>query len=315
MKLKRSKKDEEDRASRRRHTIITKERMQNSSTYAYSSRRSEEALNVGRKADRAKAKVKAAKTTNFWLQRFGLIILTIAFIVSAFNVLSLSSSPRVMPFNGSEELSLTSTQTNQYETAASKVLASSIWNGNKITVDTEAISNKLIDEFPDIKTVSVAIPIAARRPVIYVGLSQPALVLVEPNGAYEINESGTAISKAAAASAFVSANLPIVTDQSGLNIELHNQALSTTYVSFIQEVYGQLSAKSITVSSMTLLAGSNELDVSLAGEPYYIKFNLENDDPKQQAGTYLATISYLKGQNITPSKYVDVRIDGRAYYQ
>jgi len=151
--------------------------------------------------------------------------------------------------------------------------------------------------------------------VVYVALSQPALVLVETDAAYEINQSGTAVSEASTPADFASLNLPTVVDQSGLNIKLHSQALSTTYISFIQEVNGQLAAKDMTVSSMTLLAGSNELDVSLAGQGYYIKFNLENDDPKQQAGTYLATINYLKSQNITPSKYVDVRVDGRSYYQ
>jgi hypothetical protein len=304
----------EDNTSIRRRHAANSEKIQVSSTYAYSSRRSEEALNVGRKAERAKQKV--AKTGHFWLQRFGLVILAIALIVSAFNVLSLSSKPKIVQLNGSQaNLSLTPQQTNEYQDTASKVLASSVWNGNKITVDTQAINNKLTATFPEIQSVNVAIPIAARRPVVYVALSQPALVLVEPNGAYEINDSGIAVSEASTAAAYASLNVPTVTDQSGVNIELHSQALSTTYVSFIQEVNGQLNAKDVTVSSMNLLAGSDELDVSLAGQVYYIKFNLENSDPKQQAGTYLATINYLKTQSVTPTKYVDVRVDGRAYYQ
>jgi hypothetical protein len=65
---------------------------------------------------------------------------------------------------------------------------------------------------------------------------------------------------------------------------------------------------------MVLPVQTNELDVNLAGQSYFVKFDLQENDPRQQAGTFLATIASLKSQNITPTKYVDVRVDGRAYY-
>ncbi len=66
---------------------------------------------------------------------------------------------------------------------------------------------------------------------------------------------------------------------------------------------------------MTLPVGTSELDVRLAGQPYSVKFNLESGTARQQAGTFLATESKLKSQNVTPAEYIDVRVDGRAYYK
>jgi hypothetical protein len=66
---------------------------------------------------------------------------------------------------------------------------------------------------------------------------------------------------------------------------------------------------------MTLPPATSELDVRVAGQPYFIKFNLQSGDARQQAGTFLATQSHLQSQNIVPSTYIDVRVDGRSYYK
>jgi hypothetical protein len=91
--------------------------------------------------------------------------------------------------------------------------------------------------------------------------------------------------------------------------------LPANSVTFVQTLVAQLSSKHYTIASMTLPPAASELDVKLVGQAYSIKFNFENNDPRQQVGTFLATIAQLQKQNITPSQYVDVRVDGRAYYQ
>jgi hypothetical protein len=91
--------------------------------------------------------------------------------------------------------------------------------------------------------------------------------------------------------------------------------LPAASVGFIQTVIAQLAAKQFVVSGMTLPAAASELDAQLAGQPYFVKFNLESDNPRGEVGTFLATIAQLRRQNIVPAKYVDVRVDGRAYYQ
>jgi hypothetical protein len=313
MKLSKNRLNKPKKSESRHRGGANLERMPKASTYAYTSRRSDEELNLNRKLDRL-PKDQVVSAGRFWSRRFGLFILALVVIISLFNVLSLSSSPKIMLLDPSSKLKLSAQDVSNYQNAVTKVLNSSVWNKNKLTVDTEAISNKLVDEFPDLNSVSIAIPLVARRPVVYVEPSQPAVILSESNAAYEINTNGRAVSKAASSQAFSNLGLPVINDQTGINVKLHAQVLSSTYVNFIQEVTGQLAAKGFQVSGMSLPAQAFELDVSLAGQPYFVKFNLQNDDPRQQAGTFLATINYLKSKNVTPGKYVDVRLDGRAYY-
>jgi len=80
----------------------------------------------------------------------------------------------------------------------------------------------------------------------------------------------------------------------------------------------QLRAQNVSIKAMTLPAASSELDVYIGGTSYFVKFNLQdiNDSAANiQSGTFLALKKHLAEQNKTPSQYIDVRLEGRAYYR
>lgn len=253
----------------------------------------------------------ASKIWRFWLQRTGLLILLIAVIVSLCNVLSLSTDAEIMPVTRGNNSSFLRKQ-SVYKAAADKLLASSIWNRNKITINTEAFNRKMVSQFPELADVSVSLPLLAHRPVVYIQPSQPVAVLDAANGSYVIDDAGKALLPSAQLSS--AAKLPQIVDQSGLHVRLNHQVITADDVAFIQTVLAELSAKHIGVSSLVLPASSRELDAYIAGQPYYGKFNLANNDPRRQAGTFLAALAQLQQQHATPH-YIDVRVDGRAYYQ
>ncbi len=284
------------------------------SSLLYASRRSQEKRQMGRQPDN-QAMPSRRDFGRFWLQRFGLIVLLVAAVASVINVLSLSSDAKVVSLAGVANNSLLS-PTQVYEAAASQQLRSSIWNRNKITVDTGQLRRQLLSQFSELDGVSVTLPLLAHRPVVYIQPAQPALILAtQHDAAFVIDTSGKTLLEAVNPSAFNQPNLLVIQDQSGLSLALNKQALSADNVRFIQTIAAQLAAKQITATGMTLPAAASELDVQLAGRPYFAKFNLQSDNPKGEAGTLLATLAQLGQQNITPSHYVDVRVDGRAYYQ
>ena len=297
---------------RQRHSTLD-ENTSKSKGSSYRARRSDEEPNLGRQAERKK--LPALHSGSFWLQRFGLIILLFAIVASAVNILNLSTKAEILPATNN---SSTPTLFNKaaYQGAADQLLGASIWNHNKITVDTRQISRQLLVQFPELVSVSITIPLLGHQPIIYIAPAQPALIISSASsGSFVINEGGKAVLTTANNSSVGHVALPVVTDLSGLKIELGHQVLPASTVSFVQTVIAQLSAKKYTVASMTLPPAASELDVSLVGKAYTIKFNLQNDDPRQQVGTFLATITELQSQSITPAKYVDVQVDGRAYYQ
>jgi cell division septal protein FtsQ len=285
------------------------------STFSYRASRSEQERGTGRQAQRESVRPASNKFGHFWLQRFGFVILLLAAAASAVNIITLSASAKVVPLVSDGNRSFLR-PTEVYENAASQQLKLSIWNHNKITVDTAKLSQQLLSQFPELSSVSVTVPLLAHRLLVYVQSAQPALVLVTTsNGSFVIDTTGKALVSGGSTAVLRQPQLPLLNDQSGLRLQPNHQALPAASVGFVQTVIAQLAARQFAVSSMTLPAAASELDVQLAGQPYFVKFNLESDNPRGEAGTFLATIAQLRRQNTVPAKYIDVRVDGRAYYQ
>ncbi len=281
--------------------------------YLYRAKRAELNDNTGRQVQRKLARPKLKLRQSFWFQRFGLVILLGVALISLVSVLSLSATAKVVPLASSSQVYLHSQA--EYQAAASKLLASSIWNRNKITIDTAHVSQQLTAQFPELSAVSITLPLLAHRPLVYLQPAQPALVLVSATGSFVIDTTGKALLRSETTASFGHLGLTVVTDQSGLHAAIGQPALTANDVDFILTTVTELAARHIAPSTMVLPPSSSELDVYIAGQPYFVKFNLHADDARQQAGTYLATLAKLQSSNITPSQYIDVRVDGRAYYQ
>jgi len=300
-----------DRRARRRLTASTDRPA--APAYRSSGRTSEQSDNTGRARP---GQPEARSVGTLWGQvarRAGVLILGLAIIVSVINVLSVSPHAKIEPLTSSTAGSPLLRSQAEYQAAADKALSSSLWNRNKITIDTGGVSRQMMSQFPELSSVSVTLPLAAHRPTIYVQPAQASLVVAADNGAFVIDQNGRALMPSA--NLPTAHNLPQVVDQSGLHIQSGHQVLTSDDVAFVQTVLAELATKKVGVSSMVLPATSRELDLYITGQPYFVKFNLANNDARQQAGTYLATAAELGRQHVTPAHYVDVRVDGRAYYQ
>lgn len=297
-----------------RHRRMSESLNQASPNISYYSRRTDEELNTGRKIQRKEISKAVSFKHELWLRRSIMIFVLIVIIGAAFVLLRLSSKDQI-GLMAADYSGLYVRNESEYQQAAQTLLQQSIWNHNKITVDTNNIAQKLISEFPELTNVDVSIPLVSNQPTVYVQVAQPALILSDPHGLYVLDSSGKVLVDNGSASAFAWLKLPQVMDESGLLLARGMQALPSTDISFIQTVTVQLSARKFSIASMVLPPATSELDVKLKGQPYIVKFNLANNDPRQQAGTFLATQANLHSQNITPTQYIDVRVDGRAYYQ
>ena len=298
------KKSSADRSKGRRRVSETNSRRPASFEY-YSQRPTE-------RSEQREQRPKAPRES--WLGKLGFYVLATAVLASIFSALTLSPHAKVLPLNsGSNNLYIHDQAT--YQAAADTLLSKSIWNHSKLTIQTKTISKQLQSEFPELSSVTVSLPLLAHRPNIYVETGQPAAILVTAHGRYLLDSTGKALLKDAQTDSYSELHLPQIDDQSGLRVQLGKQALTSQNISFVQTVVKQLAARQTTISSMAFPAGSSELDVHIASQPYYVKFNLQSDTARLQAGTFLATAAQLQRQHSTPTKYIDVRVPGRAYYQ
>lgn len=282
--------------------------------FSYYSRRSDELQATGRQIARTETAEQARAVSRYWRQRFGLATLLITSLICLIYISTLSTQPRVTVVAPSTGPAVLQDQ-EIYAAAASKVLASSVLNRNKITVSTAGLADSLSQQFPEIETVHIGLPLLTHRVTITITNAQPVMILATGNGSYALDAGGTALLTGSQLASLSSLNLPLVTDDSSVKVALRRQALTSDSVNFILTVVAQLQARQLAIETLTLPAGTSQLYVRLKGQPYFIKFNLASNSSRQQVGTLLAVYDNLQSKQITPGEYIDVRVDGRAYYR
>lgn len=282
--------------------------------YSYHANRSERSENESRQKSSLVDRRSRVLTMEFWAKRSTTLVAGLIVIVALVLVVSLSTKPKIVLLSdGGGDQAFHSSET--YQAAAAKYLSGSVWNHNKVTVDTGAVGTALEAQFPELSGVSVSLPFIGRQPTLYLHAHTPAFILQAVNGTYVLDSSGKALLTKDAAAPSAIAKLPVLSDQSGMRVTLGKPTISAAEASFIQTVLSILQAKHISVSSLALPAGAaQELDVHISGQSYYVKFNMhDTTSARQQVGTYIATVNNLAGQSM-PTQYIDVRVLGRAYY-
>ena len=283
--------------------------------FAYYAQRSPERAQLGRQVFRETLTARnAQKAATYWLRRFGMLMVLLTIVIGIVSVLGLSTDPKIIPLEDTANRSGYLHSFDTYQQAAQKLFGGSFLNRNKITLDANGIAAAMKQEFPELASVSVSFALVGHRPLVYVESTKPVLVLVSGGRSYVIDEKGRAISELRGTSA-ESLHLINAQDQSGAAATVGQLALSSDTVAFIQEVLFQMQQKHIGISTFVLPAASSELDMHLAGQAYYVKFNLVSQTADQQIGTFLAVRHQLLGKGNSPKQYIDVRVDGRAYYK
>lgn len=204
---------------------------------------------------------------------------------------------------------------SQYQSAASKAIGSSIYNRLKFTISSNDIASQLKKVFPEISHAAVSVSLIGATPKVYIQLAKPTLQYTNLSGSYTLNDHGIVISDSSIIPSSEVSALPSVISTSSASLSDGERVLSTGNVLFIQTVKMALSEKKVAISKMNLVPMAEELDVYPTGVSYYVKFNLHETNALQQVGTYLAAATTLKRQGITPHQYIDVRVDGKAYYK
>jgi len=254
-----------------------------------------------------------------WAKRLPVIIALVVIVICCINILTLNSNAKVIPVtptNEKDTSQLFLQNTTIYQNAVDKLFASSVVNKNKLTVDTARITADLRNQFPELQNVSIALPLIGHRPIVYLQPASPVLFLTtQGGGLFILDKSGRAV--VGGNDAVAQGNklhIPTVRDASGVAVHVGQIALPSSNINFIAQVVGQLQAKSMVITGLSLPAGASELDVNIQGIPYGGRFNMQGD-AREQAGAFLAVRQYLVNQHIAPGQYVDVRVPERAYYK
>lgn len=280
-----------------------------SSTFSYRSSRSRIEQSTGRKEE-----VKREVDRHGWLVYLPTYFAFATIVCSLVYASTLSSRPKVEVFTSSKTSTILKNDNSVYEQAMADLMGRSVLNYSKLTLDSNYIAQQLSNRFPELKAASIAIPLVNRQPVLRLELAEPVLVINSNGKQYALSGQGIALIDVTASQIKTVSGIPLVDDQTNIPVKVGSPALTNDTVKFIRTVVGELRIKDIKVKSLSLPRTAEELDVHLEGVTYYLKLNLLNE-PKQQAGAYLALRQKLSNENIRVAEYVDLRVDERVYYK
>jgi len=200
-----------------------------------------------------------------------------------------------------------------YKKAAQQYLGS-LTNRNKITLNEQAIVQKLQERFPEIAGAYIELPVLSQTPLIHLNIAQPSFTLINNNFSYIVDSQGVAVAKSNQENISPINNNIYVTDQSGFIAKAGLQVMSASAVQFIDSLTAQLKHANVPVKAIVLPPLAQELYLQTTDRPYLVKFFL-GGDVLQQTGQFLASRHQFDTKGGQPSTYLDVRVPGKVYYK
>ncbi len=201
-----------------------------------------------------------------------------------------------------------------YIAAAKKYINSSLLNNNKITFDINGFANSMKEQFPELDRADVSFSLLSSRPTIDLSAHRITLALVSQQGVYLLNNNGIAIAKGEDIPGYEKLKIPKVNDESSLPITLGKGVLTSQEISYITVLATQIDHTKPMIDTISLPPVVNQLNLKLKQSSFIVKFDMQND-PRTAAGAFLALKQRLDADHITPSLYMDMRLEGRAFYK
>ncbi|MDO8335230.1 MAG: hypothetical protein Q7T74_00385 [Candidatus Saccharibacteria bacterium] len=196
---------------------------------------------------------------------------------------------------------------DDYRLGINQILSGSLLNRSKLTFDSTKLEQEILDLYPEIAGVTVAVPLVGHTPVIGIRFADPTIKFVSGAQQMVLDNTGKVLPLVA-----TNAALPVVSDESGIVYESGDRALSSDEVSALISVHSEILANDKKVASMRIGVAPKEFALQLEGESYYIKFKLDHT-AREQVGALWTVLERLVAEGKKPATYIDVRLAERVF--
>ncbi len=231
-------------------------------------------------------------------------------IVLLLMLIRLSPSPSIRIANPGSLLR----KRESYEGKITDVIKSDIFSKTKLTFREGHIAKEVQLSLPEFQNVSVKIPFLGYRPIIYATIDTAIFRYNASGKQFILGRSGRLVSEISDDIKASTLGLPLLQEEVVLQKQSGDAIMSATTAQHLQRFCAILTDNNMNVVSATLLSNGSEYNVAVGSHEYKFKVSLQFD-AELQAGRAVAADSYLSKNLITPTTYIDLRVDERAYYQ
>lgn len=196
-------------------------------------------------------------------------------------------------------------RTQEVKSEVQTILAKDPRQGNLLTISTARVASDLAAADPALRDIKVTRSWPAGIFVEAVQ-KQPALGWSTGNQKYLLDRDGTIIGTLPATS-----QLTVITDGSNLPVTVGQRVVTASFVTFCTDVLSRLPSVGITVTGLSLRETTFDLYVQTS-KGYYLIFDTKRA-PVDEIADLKTVLTTLNGK--APTQYIDMRINGKAYYK
>lgn len=190
-----------------------------------------------------------------------------------------------------------------------KILDSSLFGRNTIFLSTDKLAKQLMDQDKQLGGVKIGRDFVNGL-IVTITEETPSLGWQSGSSVFVLSSDGRAIGLVEKADS----NMPIVVDSANIPVNIGQKVVPTEFIDFVQIITQGLRAQKIDFVQLSVPAESvGELYVQTK-VGYKIKFDTARDGAAQ-LNDLKAVLASLSSQKKTPTEYIDLRIEGRAFYK
>jgi len=204
-----------------------------------------------------------------------------------------------------------------YEAAASDAAKSSIFNRSKLFFQDTAFIRDMKTKFPEISTVKPIMPLGGRDMSVIITVSEPFAYVTSGIDTGVLNSDGVLVVKNGQSVPGNLINLRFTEPQS--NFAVGSRIMTESELNLLTMLVQEMKtlqfsdSKNGSIKQVLFNVADGQMEAQLQDKPFFIKLSTFTTDGDQQVGGAVATLKQLDRENILPTKYIDVRVPGRAF--
>lgn len=198
-----------------------------------------------------------------------------------------------------------------YREAADYYFSSRPFERFRFALRRDQFASVLRSRLPEVSTVAVSGAKGLASTELTVALRRPVAVWQSDGNRVYVDQEGQTFKNNYYAEPSV-----VIEDQSGLSLDGKTQLVaSSRLLRFAGKLVSGVDAAGIgSVQKVVIPLGAlRQLDISLSGKPYRIKTQMDRE-PVGQVADIVSAVRYFDSHGVRP-EYIDVRVEGKAFYR
>lgn len=198
------------------------------------------------------------------------------------------------------------------ETVARQAVAAALSSTSDLNlfIDTDKLAEQIVEAIPSAVKAEIRHSLILSKISIQVDTQKPSLRWQSRGVGYVISDYGIALTQVSEADA----NLPLVFDEAGVEVQLKQQVVPRTFSDFVIELDSLAAKNGLVIRERHVTGSTRELRLIIKDKAYSVLVDTTRS-AEDQINELKSLEAYFISIGHHARDYADLRVPGRAYWQ